>query len=328
MNASELLNESTVIPYLLRRQIISAQEVPIIEVLTGGISNVVFAVRTSTSDLVLKQALPELIVPSTWQADQRRTLVEARAIEVLRHLTPKNVPKLIDVDPEHFVLVIERASRDAHVWKDDLLNADIDVQVAKNLGRVLGVWHRITALDKVTLDEFVEDRLFEQLRIAPFYREVATKHFALSDRIDELISELEFSRLSLVHGDFSPKNILVDSSRNVTVLDYEVAHTGNPVFDLAFLLAHLFCKSRHFPDSKERSLLKETALTFLSSYEAAFQGSADSALGWHVAAIALARIDGVSQVHYLNPKSKDQVRKDCIQFLTQVESPTISEMFS
>lgn len=328
MNASELLNESTVIPYLLSRQIISAEDVPVIETLTGGISNVVLGVKTSKSDLVLKQALPELIVPSTWRADQRRTLVEGRAIEVLYSLTPENVPKLIDVDPEHFVLVIERISRDTHVWKDDLLHSRIDTRVAQILGRLLGIWHRITALDRLVLDEFVEDHLFEQLRITPFYREIARRNPKISNRVANLISELEFSRSSLVHGDFSPKNILVDSSGDVTVLDYEVAHTGNPVFDVAFLLAHLFCKSRHFSDSRQSALLKSAALTFLSSYEESFSSSADSALGWHVATIALARVDGVSQVHYLNSEAQEQVRSNCIEFLSRGQSPAISEMFS
>lgn len=328
MSASELLDESTVIPYLVSRQIISAEDVPVIEVLTGGISNVVFGVKTSQSDLVLKQALPELIVPTTWRADQRRTLVEGRAIEVLQSLTPENVPKLIDVDPEHLVLVLERISRGTHVWKDDLLQTHIYKRVAQNLGRVLGTWHRITALDQLVLDELVEDRLFEQLRITPFYREIARRHPEISDRVAKLISELEFSRLSLVHGDFSPKNILVDSYCDVTVLDYEVAHTGNPVFDVAFLLAHLFCKSRHFSASRQRTLLKSVTLTFLSSHEESFSSSADPSLGWHVAAIALARVDGVSRVHYLNSEAQDQVCSNCIEFLSRSQSPAINEMFS
>lgn len=328
MNASELLNESSVVPYLQDRLVISASETPVIEVLTGGISNVVFGVSTSQKDLVLKQALPELIVPSIWRADQRRTIVEGRAIEVLHGLTPKNVPTLIYVDAEHFVLVMERISRNTHVWKDDLLDAHIDTQVAQNLGRLLGIWHRATALDKHILNEFIEDRLFEQLRIAPFYREVATRHSVISDRIHQLIVELEFSRTCLVHGDFSPKNILVDGSSDVIVLDFEVAHTGNPIFDLAFLLAHLFCKSRHFFDSREKSLLKATAMTFLANYEESFLGSADPSLGWHVAAIALARVDGVSRVHYLNSEAQEEVRSNCIEFLHRSESPTIKEMFS
>ncbi|MFZ2228222.1 MAG: phosphotransferase [Candidatus Nanopelagicaceae bacterium] len=328
MNAPELLTESTVIPYLVNRQLISAKEVPVIEVLTGGISNVVFGIKTSQSDLVLKQALPELLVPSTWRADQRRTLVEARAIETLQGLTPENVPKLIDVDPEHFTLVIERISRDTHVWKEDLLEARIETKVARNLGRVLGIWHQVTALDELVLAEFVEDRLFEQLRIKPFYREIAVRHPEISYRIAQLISELEYSRLSLVHGDFSPKNILVDSSCSVTVLDYEVAHTGNPVFDVAFLLAHLLCKSHHFNAPQERTLLRSAALDFISSYEEFFSGSADPALGWHIAAIALARVDGVSRVHYLNSDAQERVRLQCIEFLSRAESPTVNELFS
>lgn len=327
MNASELLNESSVVPYLQDRLVISASETPVIEVLTGGISNVVFGISTSKKDLVLKQALPELIVPSTWRADQRRTIVEGRAIEVLYGLTPKNVPILVDIDPEHFVLLMERCPRDMHVWKDDLLEAHIDLDVARRLGNLLGVWHRLSGADKTTLEDFVEDQLFEQLRITPFYREILAKHPAISDRIHQLIAELEFSRVCLVHGDFSPKNILVDGSSDVIVLDFEVTHTGNPVFDLAFLLAHLFCKSRHFPGPAEKTLLKKAALAFVSSYEESFDGLVDPSLGWHVAAIALARVDGVSRVNYLDLSSQEQVRSDCIRFLIQRNSPAIKEMF-
>ena len=44
------------------------------------------------------------------------------------------------------------------------------------------------------------------------------------------------SRVCLVHGDYAPKNILLGRD-GAWILDAEVAHVGNPVFDLAFFLA-------------------------------------------------------------------------------------------
>ena len=57
---SELINENTVIPYLATRGLISGSAE--VEVLTGGVSNVVLAIKTSDKDLVMKQALPQLKV--------------------------------------------------------------------------------------------------------------------------------------------------------------------------------------------------------------------------------------------------------------------------
>ena len=49
-------------------------------------------------------------------------------------------------------------------------------------------------------------------------------------------------RSVLVHGDFSPKNLLVSGDRLV-IIDCEVAWYGDPAFDLAFLLNHLCLKA-------------------------------------------------------------------------------------
>ena len=55
----ELLNEDTVVAYLQSRGVISFNEKATVEILTGGVSNVVLAVQTESKDLVLKQALAE-----------------------------------------------------------------------------------------------------------------------------------------------------------------------------------------------------------------------------------------------------------------------------
>ncbi|HUW87445.1 MAG TPA: aminoglycoside phosphotransferase family protein [Candidatus Paceibacterota bacterium] len=324
----KLLDQGTVVAYFKDREIFSPESSPLVEILTGGVSNVVLAVSGEGKDLVLKQALPELKVASEWIADQRRAIVEAHAIEVLHKLTPENVPKLYDVDPDQFILIIERAPRTMTIWKEDLLSGSIQPDIAAHLGQILGLWHRNTAKDPAILQEFQEDSLFEQLRISPFYRTVATKHESISKRIGALITELLEDKPCLVHGDYSPKNILVDGRSKVIVLDFEVAHTGNPVFDLGFLLAHLLCKYEFFQEQDKKILLAQAADAFVQAYEKSSESPVSASLPWHVAAIALARVDGQSPVGYLDSAAQDRLRRRALTILQSETPPTITEIFS
>lgn len=325
--SAELLDEATVVAYLKERKIFSPQSNLSVEILTGGVSNVVLAISGEGKDLVLKQALPELKVKAKWVVEQRRALVEARAIQVLHALTPENVPKLYDVDPARFILLIERAPRTTTIWKEDLLSGIIHPEVGANLGSILGQWHKSSSTDIAVLDEFCEDSLFEQLRITPFYRTVAAKHENIAIRVNALIEELEGSKICLVHGDYSPKNILVEKNAHVIVLDFEVAHTGNPVFDLAFLLGHLLCKQEYFADMEKKEAIATTALEFLKHYEARWEASAAPTLIWHMATIALARVDGVSPVNYLDNAAQVRVRKKTLAILGREKPPSLAEVF-
>jgi 5-methylthioribose kinase len=326
MNAA-LLDETTVVAYLKERKIFSRRANPLVEILTGGVSNVVLGISGEGKDLVLKQALPELKVKATWVADQRRALVEARAIRVLYSLTPNHVPKLYDVDPERFTLLIERAPRTTTNWKEDLLAGVIHPEVGADLGSILGQWHKSSTADSAILDEFREDSLFEQLRINPFYRTLAAKYQIIAVRINDLIEELEDSKTCLVHGDYSPKNILVEQNYNPIVLDFEVAHTGNPVFDLAFLLGHLLCKQEYSRDSDKKKAISTTAIEFLRRYESRLESCAALTLTWHLATIALARVDGMSPVSYLDNAAQINLRNRSIEILRSSSPPTLTEVF-
>ena len=77
---------------------------------------------------------------------------------------------------------------------------------------------------------------FEQLRLRPFHETVIERRPELADGIEPLLEELRTDRRCFVHGDYSLKNMLVGPDGN-WVLDFEVAHHGNPVFDLGFFLS-------------------------------------------------------------------------------------------
>jgi 5-methylthioribose kinase len=323
--STELLTEDTVLSYLIEKEIISSTDEAEVEVLTGGVSNVVLAITTKDKKMVLKQALAELMVAQKWEADQRRAIVEANAIALFHKLSPNQVPNLVFLDPERFILILDRVPVGSTVWKSDLLSGVINPDVAHVLGTTLAQWHNFGEKDKVARMQFMEDSLFEQLRIDPFYRFVAAKNELLNPVITQLINELEGDKTTIVHGDFSPKNIMVGMDDQVYILDFEVTHVGNPVFDLAFLLAHLLCKRFRTDEPLEEKLLSAAAERFISAYEEIRPIA--SSLSLHTALIALARVEGKSPVNYLDTSKQNALVSYTKDILGKGDQISIVDLF-
>jgi len=300
-----VLDESSVIPYLTARGLISGNAT--VEVLTGGVSCVVLAVASDEREIVVKQALPELKTKAKWVADQRRAIVEAEAMRIYQSITPDSVPELLDCDEANFTLTMSRLPNTCTNWKQDMLEGRIHPEMGEKLGKILAKWHNTTAADEAIKAKFMEGELFEQLRVSPFYRAVAAKNPNLQVVINSLIEEITTVKIALVHGDFSPKNILATSDHSPIVLDFEVAHTGNPVFDLGFICAHLLCKTIRTNNSGEKEALISTANRFLDSYRQNCDLTITESLPLHVALIALARVEGVSPVNYLDESAQRQL---------------------
>jgi 5-methylthioribose kinase len=305
-----VLDESSVISYLTERKLLQGELVlgnATVEVLTGGVSCVVLAVKSAEREIVIKQALPELKTKAKWVADQRRAIVEAEAMRVYQSITPDSVPELIDCDEANFTLTMSRLPNTCTNWKQDMLEGRIHPEMGEKLGKILAQWHNATAVDAAIKAKFMEGELFEQLRVSPFYRAVAAKNPNLQVVINSLIGEITKEKIALVHGDFSPKNILATSDNSPIVLDFEVAHTGNPVFDLGFISAHLLCKTIRTNNSAEKEALIATATNFLNSYRQSSNLAIAESLPLHVALIALARVEGVSPVNYLDESAQRQL---------------------
>jgi 5-methylthioribose kinase len=321
----ELLTEVTVVDYLINKGLFAQNEEIKVEVLTGGVSNTVLAITTTTKNLVLKQALPALKVAELWEADPRRAIVEADALELFHSLNPEIVPKLVFVDPIQFVVIMERVPLSSRVWKSDLLEGVYRPQVARTLGTTLSQWHNYGAVNLDSHKKFMEDTLFDQLRIDPFYRFVAAKNVNLQDSIHRLIVDLESDKSTIVHGDFSPKNFMVTEDDHVYVLDFEVMHVGNPVFDLAYIMAHLLCKFFHAPNAQEATQLSNIAQTFLNAYREHTKIS--SSLVLHTALIALARVEGKSPVNYLSPTEQEKIQLLTKKVLLDQKTDDVMSLF-
>ena len=242
--------------------------------LTGGVSAETVLIEADQERLVLKRALGRLLVAGEWHAKPERAMTEAAAISALHAITPAHVPRLLDADSKQNTLVMEAAPADWVNWKTVLMGQAPDpsagiAATAGALGRVLGTWHSRTWGDPAIAGRFADAEAFEQLRISPFYRVVAARHPAVAARVVDCVAHLETTRDCLVHGDYSPKNVLVGPD-GLMVLDFEVAHTGAAVFDVAFMQSHLVLKALHRPASA--AAIAAAAEAFRTGYEAAAVG--------------------------------------------------------
>jgi 5-methylthioribose kinase len=300
------LTVESVADYLRERGVLGQAHVTV-EPLDGGVSNDVLAVTGDDIDVVVKQALPRLRVAQEWYADVTRILTEAAALRFASSIRPDDVPAVVDVDEAAMTLTLARADRALRNWKADLLRGSVDRRTGERLATALAAWHA-SSTDRPELCERFGTGAFVELRISPYHRAISARHPAVSARIDTLADGLLTRRLCLVHGDLSPKNVLADGDQ-ICVLDWEVAHYGDPVFDVAFLQTHLLLKAIHRPASAHA--YNDVAACFLQTYDEAVPGvlrSPDDYLAGHVACLLLARVDGKSPAEYLTTAEADRVR--------------------
>lgn len=302
------LTEHDVADYLRERGVIGTDETVVAAELGGGVSSDVLAVTGERVDLVVKQGLEKLRVAAEWFAPPQRVLTEAAALQLAARIRPDDVPVVLDVDAEALALTVTRAERQLRLWKADLLDGHADPATATRLGDALADWHTRTWGDPEVLARF-DQAAFVDLRVDPFHRTVALAHPDLAGPIQASIDELTGDPRCLVHGDFSPKNILAAGDR-ICVLDWEVAHAGNPVFDVAFLLTHLLLKAVRRPSWAGR--YRAAAEAFLAAYRAgtrAVGSPPQDVLDRQVACLLLARVDGKSPVEYLGADQRAVARQ-------------------
>jgi len=284
---------------------------PTVTRLGGGVANAVLAVAWRGEKLVAKQALPKLRVAADWPFDPARTRVECECLRYLAEvLPPGSVPEVVGFDSDQDLLVITRAPAGGTVWKQALLAGEVDPAVGAEVGELVGRLHRTSAADPLARERFAAQWPLVQGRTDPFHRTIAARHPALREAILAEVERLEATREALVLGDCSPKNVIAYPSRGPLLLDFEVAHFGDPAFDVAFLLAHLSLKARRSPG--DAPALHACAGKFLAAHVRA-AGEAAPAPGAVVAELGcllLSRVDGKSPVEYLAADAdRDAVRR-------------------
>jgi hypothetical protein len=313
------LTPETAVDYLVQRGHVPAGADAQVEELPGGVSATVVAVTVPAVGVavVVKQALPQLKTRDEWLATPDRAETEVAAMALCGAITPGSVPAVVDSDPSAHVLVMELIPPAARNWQAEVGAGRAHAGAGAWAGATLGAWHAATAGSRPP--ELGGFEAFEQLRLRPFHETVMGRRPELAGDIAPLLAELRADRRCLVHGDFSLKNMLVGPDRN-WVLDFEVAHYGNPVFDLGFFLSFVVLSAiRWHPlEGDLQALARGFEVAYDAAAGAGFAGD-PSAVTAHTAALMLARTDGKSPAQFLDPPSRDRAREIGIALLRAPE---------
>jgi aminoglycoside phosphotransferase (APT) family kinase protein len=303
---------------LERMTIVSANSLDSFELLTGGVSSEIYRVDLPTGSLCLKRALPKLKVDADWRVPVERNRWEVEWMRVAGAIVPGAVPAILGEDREAGCFAMAFLPPDTHpVWKDQLRSGVIDLATAAAVGDVLGRIHAATANRADLAARFPTDDLFAALRLEPYLVATARAHPDLALRLDALVATTRTTKRVLVHGDFSPKNLLIGLAGPV-ILDAECAWYGDPAFDLAFVLNHLLLKGAWHPLWRARYVDAFSALTAAYLAHVAWEtpASCERRAAALLPGLMLARIDGKSPVEYLTEAlQKDAVRRSARSLL-------------
>jgi len=296
------LNDSKYKQLLLNYGVLKSAEAKLLH-LSGGVSSEIYKVSDGNNTFVVKRALAKLKVKENWCADTSRNFTEQAFIKYVAKFNPDAVPKLIYISEEHGFFAMEYLDGFAN-FKDELLAANLDIKSAEQAGKLLGEIHSNSWQNIKTEQEFDTLKNFDELRIDPYLRATLKKHPQLSEQFQKEITRLRVSKKCLVHGDYSPKNILYRNNRLV-ILDCEVAWYGCPAFDLSFFLNHFFLKSLyHSPKEYDFNKMIDAVMNGYSESNPKHVDEVKNNCLLLLPMLMLARVDGKSTVEYLTDENK------------------------
>jgi aminoglycoside phosphotransferase (APT) family kinase protein len=293
--------------------LVSANEIPPFAPLTGGVSSEIWRV----GNVCVKRALPRLRVAQVWEAPIERNRYERLWLEAAGAAAPGAAPRVLAFDDKAGLFAMEYVP--FPVWKERLRQGEASPAFAAQVGARLAAIHRATAGRADVAERFATDEIFHAIRLEPYLLFTATRHPELRRQLEFLVNRTAQSKLCLVHGDVSPKNIPV-GPRGPVFLDAECAWYGDPAFDLAFCLNHLLLKCLWVPRAKTAFLECFEALASSYLNGVSFEGVEERAASL-LPALLLARVDGKSPVEYLGDRDKQRVRSVARELL-----PTASNL--
>jgi len=291
----------------LREAGIAGTETLICEPLPGGVSSDIYKVTVGAHTLCVKRALPRLKVKARWSAPVERNAYEVGWMRAAHARVPGCVPQVIAHDEARGMFAMAYLPPGSHtLWKAALREGCADPDFAARVGESLGRIHAGTAADPQVAAAFATDGIFHDIRLEPYLLATARAHPALAARLRLLARATAANHRALVHGDVSPKNILMAPDGSPVFLDAECAWYGDPAFDVAFCLNHLLLKCLWTPAAREGFLacFEALARTHLACVDWESPGALQRRIAALIPGLLLARVDGKSPVEYITTQEQ------------------------
>ena len=308
------------VAYLRETGRIQSDERPSVHVLAGGVSNRTVIVERETGEAwVLKQALEKLRVATDWFSSPERIHREAEGLRWLNQVAPEgSTVEFIFEDHVHHILAMQAVVQPHQNWKSMLLAGEVRLEHVEQFGTLLGALERRALERRAEVEHAFKDRsFFESLRLEPYYAYTAGVMPEAAGFLHALIEETRANRVTLVHGDYSPKNVLVYRD-HLILLDHEVIHFGDPAFDLGFSMTHLLSKAHHL--TAHRAAFLKAARHYWNAYANAAGKISTPELEaravLNTLGCLLARVAGRSLLEYLDQIERSRQRRIVLDLIS------------
>jgi 5-methylthioribose kinase len=262
----QTLNEKTSIDYVKTAGLFPATAHLTANEVGDGNINLVFQMRDSKArkSVVIKQALPYVrCVGESWPLDLNRTVREGWALEIQNRLAPGLVPRLLHIDEEMALIVMEDLA-DLGVMRLGTIRRRKYPKFAQHISTFLANLLFYTSdlyldpkekkelvkkfinpdLCKITEDLIFTDPYYDCERNAinpelrPYLETVFWKKAALRLEAAKLKYKFLTEAQSLVHGDLHTGSIFADEE-HTKAFDPEFAYFGPAAFDPGLLIGNL-----------------------------------------------------------------------------------------
>jgi len=213
-----------------------------VERATGGNVSHVFRVHGATGHVVLKIRGTRLANIPTISTDPALIAHEHSALQIYGHAAPDLFPTVLDFLPDADALVMTDVFPDGRSWHEHLDHHPATTGDTARLGRELARVHHAIAAVTTPIRPHGDDRFREHtfdFCLRP------TGHPALLTACAQLAA---LPGQQLVLGDVAPKNLSVTGDR-VAFIDLDNVHRNAPLYDLAYLLAHVLLHHLRWPDT-------------------------------------------------------------------------------
>tara|TARA_Y100001970_G_scaffold47270_1_gene59742 strand:+ start:167 stop:1138 length:972 start_codon:yes stop_codon:yes gene_type:complete len=280
--------------------------------LTGGVSSEVYHVKTNKNNYCIKRSLKRLLVKKKWIANTNRIKFEYLWLKHCQNILKRNIPNTYEFNNKKKYIVMEYLKTSEYkTLKQLYFNKIININTIRSISKHLYKIHSNSNNYKTKKTFEGNYKNFYDLRLDPYFNEVGRVYPKYKGYIKKINENYIKHSNTLVHGDFSPKNILVGKNK-IIYLDAECCNFGDPVFDLVFFTNHLLIKSIFFKD-KSQEFIK----LYISFYKEYLSNLSTKNFNSYIDRIIkmtpimlLSRVDGKSPVEYINKvKIKNIIRK-------------------
>lgn len=207
--------------------------------LPSGEETAVYRVELAWGTVCLKRALRAPGARPEAAAAPARSAYETRWLRLAREVVPDSTPEIFAEHPVAGIFVMEYLEPDRYPPWSRILEGDrVEPWIAAEIGHLLGRLHAASANSVTVQQRFPSAATFRALCIEPRMRGALAAHAECGAVLQSLFAGIEQSRLALVHGAFTPDNVLV-GPRGPVVVDADCATYADPIFDFACMLAEL-----------------------------------------------------------------------------------------